>query len=350
LSLLANSWYARRNYGFGDIALDSAEYYADRALQVNASASDALSLKGFIAWDRIQYEESKRYAEKALEITPNNSLALRLLAMYFMFESETIEKSVPLLVKAITLDPMNRDKLQGNQSLYLDLGNIYLRADLLDEAEALFLKALELSSGKKSLEALTSLGYLYYVRGEFDKSIEYRRQQLNVSPDDFGAINEYAGAQFAAENLEEAEKYYRVLQGMIDKGYRETYRSYIFRHRLAHILWMTGRQEEARKLFNEHLNNEMADLAKGTRHFGQEYAIACAYAAMGEKEKAYEWLEKMPFWYITYQFIRVDPMCKALRGEERYERIMASHHDKMQRLQASIKTLEADGQLQIMLE
>jgi predicted nucleotidyltransferase len=113
---------------------------------------------------------------------------------------------------------------------------------------------------------------------------------------------------------------------------------------------MTGRREEAQKLFNEHLTNEMADLAQGTRHFGQEYSIAGTYAAMEEKEKAYEWLEKMPFWYITYQFIRVDPMFKSLRGEERFERIMKKHHEKIQRLQASIKTLEADGQLQLMLK
>ncbi|HLF62948.1 MAG TPA: adenylate/guanylate cyclase domain-containing protein [Saprospiraceae bacterium] len=350
LVLLANCWYSRRNYGFGDVSLDSAEFYADQALRINSSASDALSLKGSIAWDKVQYEESKQFAEKALDIAPNNSPALRLLASYYMFESESIEKSVPLLVKAIALNPKNRDKSQGNQSLYLDLGSIYLRADLLKEAEALFLKALELSSGKKSLETVTLLGYLYHVSGKFDKSIEYRKQQLNLSPDDFGAINEYAGVHYAAGNVEEAEKHYRILQDRIEKGYRETYRSYIFRHRLAHILWMTGRREEAQKLFNEHLTNEMADLAQGTRHFGQEYAIAGTYAAMGEKEKAYEWLEKMPFWYITYQFIRVDPMFKSLRGEDRYERIMAKHHEKIQRLQASIKTLEADGQLQLMLK
>jgi hypothetical protein len=113
---------------------------------------------------------------------------------------------------------------------------------------------------------------------------------------------------------------------------------------------MTGREEEARKLFDEHLRNEMADLSSGTRHFGQEYAIAGAYAAMGEKEKAYGWLEKMPFWYVTYQFIRVDPLFSSLRGEVRFERIMAVHHEKVQRLQSGIKTLEAEGQLQLMLD
>lgn len=350
LVLQAYCWYARRNFGFGEMVLDTAEYYLDQALSLNASNSDALGLKGSLYWDRAQYDESRQLAEKALEITPNNSDALRLLALYYMYESETIEKSIPLLVKAITLNPMNREGSEGSEVLYLDLGSIYLRADLLDEAEGLFLRALELSSGKKSLETVTQLGYLYHVSGKFDKSIEYRKQQLKLSPGDFGAINEFAGIHYAAGNLEEAEKYYRMLQDMIDKGYRETYRSYIFRHRLAHILWMTGRKDEARILFNEHLTNEMADLKKGTRHFGQEYAIAGTYAAMGEKEKAYAWLEKMPFWYITYQFIRVDPMFKSLRGEARFEHIMREHHEKMQRLQSSIKTLEADGQLQLMLK
>ena len=349
-SLLADCWFARREYGFGDIALDSSDYYAGQALQLNADNDEALYRKAMIAWDKANYEESRRLVEKALKIAPNNDRALQLLATYYMEESESVEESIPLLVKAIALDPKNPDQFEGNLNLYVNLGNIYLRADLLTEAEALFLKALEISSGRESLQAVTALGYLYHVSGKFDRSIEFRKKQLSMTSDDFGAINEYAGANYAAGNFSEAEKYYRKLLELIEKGFHETHHSYIFRHRLAHIMLMDGRTEEANKLFKEHLDNEMADLDSGTRHFGQEYAIAGAYAAMGNTEKAFEWLGKMPFWYISYQFIRVDPMFKSLRGMERFEKIMAPHHEKMHRLQQSIKALEANGQLQLMLD
>jgi TolB-like protein/class 3 adenylate cyclase/tetratricopeptide (TPR) repeat protein len=348
--LLARCTYARRTYGYGDAMLDTAGYYADQAFEINPSNSDVLSMKGWIAWDKADYIKSREYADRSIEISPNNGSALRLLALYYMHESESIEKSIPLLVKAIALNPRSTNSLEINMALFLDLGLVYLKADLLEEAEALFKQALELSSGRKSLEAVTLLGYLCHVSGRFQEAIEYRKQQLKLSPDDFGAINEYAGAHYAAGDLKEAEHYYRILLDRIEKGYQESRRSYIFRHRLAHILLQTGREEEAMELFNTHLKNEMADIAEGTRHFGQEYSIAGAYAAMGEKEKAYAWLEKMPFWYITYQFIRVDPLFKSLRGEDRYERLMSPHHDKIKRLQASIKTLEADGQLQLMIK
>ena len=94
----------------------------------------------------------------------------------------------------------------------------------------------------------------------------------------------------------------------------------------------------------------MTDLKKGTRHFGEEYSIAAAYAAMGDKEKAYEWLEKMPFWYITYQFIRVDPLFKEIREEDLFKKIMEPLNDKMRRLQPGIKTLESDGNLKVILD
>lgn len=349
-SLLADCWFARREYGFGDIALDSSEYYAGQALELNAANDEALYRKAMIAWDRTNYEESRRLVDKVLDIAPNNDRALQLLATYYMEETDSVEKSIRLLVKAISLDPRNPDQFEGNLNLYVNLGNIYLRADLLPEAEALFLKALEISSGRESLKAVTALGYLYHISGKFDKSIEFRKKQLSLTSDDFGAINEYAGANYAAGHYAEAEKYYLRLLELIEKGFHETHHSYIFRHRLAHIMLMDGRAGEANKLFQEHLDNEMADLASGTRHFGQEYAIAGAYAAMGNTEKAFEWLEKMPFWYISYQFIRVDPMFKSLRGMERFEKIMAPHHEKMQRLQQSIKALEANGQLQLMLD
>lgn len=349
-TLLADCWFARRSYGFGERVLDSAEYYADFALRLDQNNSDALCRKGRIAWENARYNESKTYAEKALSSSPNNSEALELLAIYYLYESESVERSIPLFVKAITLNPRDQNNFEGNISLYINLGNIYLRADLLVEAEALFKKALELSPGMKSLDALTLLGYLYYVKGDFDKSFVFRKQQLALTPDDFGAINEYAGVNYAAGNFDEAEKYYRKLMTKINSGFEETHRSYIFRHRLAHIYLMTNRGEEARNLFDKHLKNEMADLKTGTRHFGQEYAIAGAYAAMDDRENAYAWLEKMPFWYITYQYIRVDPLFVTIRKEDRFNQIMVPHHEKMKRLQISIKTLESDGQLQFILD
>lgn len=348
-TIIADSWFARSEYGYGEKALDSAAFYVDQALSIQPLNENALIRNGWIAWKRADFHESKQYAEKALAVAPNSSRAMRLLALFHMQVSETVEQAVPLLLEAISLDPNNQNNLEGNMVLYQDLGNIYLQADLLDEAQIFYEKALELASINNSLEAIKWLGYIHHIKGDFEKSITYRLRRLDITPQDFGAINEYAGAQYAAGNYKEAEKYYRLLLEKIARGFRETSESYIFRHRLAHILWLTGRKEEAMKIFQEHLKNEMMDLAGGTRYFGQEYAIAGAYAAMGDKEKAFEWLAAMPFWFITYQYSRVDPIIDSLRDDPRFQSIMQPHRTRILRLQQSLRDLETQGQIEVLL-
>ena len=132
---------------------------------------------------------------------------------------------------------------------------------------------------------------------------------------------------------------------MIKNGFNEDIETHTFRHRYAHILWKNGKKEEARIQFAMALQKLEADVKNGTRHSGQEYDLAGIYNFLGDKEKAFEWLEKMPFGTYIYKLAKVDPLYKDLIGTPRYEKIMAPHHEKIKKMQMAIRALEANGDL-----
>jgi hypothetical protein len=113
-----------------------------------------------------------------------------------------------------------------------------------------------------------------------------------------------------------------------------------FRHRLAFALWKQGRRDEARHLVEEHLADEKAIIADGTRYRGQEYDIAAAYAFTGKREAAYEWLERMPYWTVTYRLLRVDPLFDELRREARFKRILAEKEKEVRKIQKALEEAE----------
>lgn len=60
--------------------------------------------------------------------------------------------------------------------------------------------------------------------------------------------------------------------------------------------------------------------------FGPNYIVnlACAYAWAGEKGAALEQLEKLPFPYIGYGTLELNPEWDPLRGDPPFEKIAAS--------------------------
>jgi tetratricopeptide (TPR) repeat protein len=107
--------------------------------------------------------------------------------------------------------------------------------------------------------------------------------------------------------------------------------------------------DAARGLLHAALGNSKAALAhlataaahpEGRSHFHHaQFTIACAYARLGMKEKAVEWLRQtsengMP----NYPLFRNDPNLKSLQGDQGYEALMKrleEQHAEFKRLVGS---------------
>jgi len=344
---LSETWYQKYWLGDGDhTTLDSSYLFAQKAIELNPYNDGAYVNQGFIEWRRRNFSASKQAVEKALDLAPNNPEALILLARYYGTIEQSPEKQLPLLIKAITLDPQNKATPDGNLSAFLNIAGIYHNADLNLEAEKLYRKALHLYPNADG--SFGGLAWFTFTQGNFEESIPLRKRRLELAGGENARlrfIDGYAIQLFYAKKYEEAEKYYRILQNRIDSGFVENPHQHIYRHRLAAILLETGREKEGQQLMEEHLQLCLAQIKDGTIHYSQEYDLAAAYAYLGDKEKAYEWLEKVKYQPFMHKFMRIDPFFDSLRNEDRFKKVMAKGDEQVRRFRNTLKSMEVEGKL-----
>ena len=142
-----------------------------------------------------------------------------------------------------------------------------------------------------------SLGEAYYYWRRSDRLIEQVRAMLELNPDDINAYRLLARAHMQKGMYEEAlEANGRAGH---DKGER------------AFILAVAGRRDEALRLTEELMRSDLA--------VRRPFSIACLYAALGETETAFVWLQRA---YDTRQAdlasIKIDPALDPIRSDPRY--------------------------------
>jgi len=351
-SSIGRIWLYKHRLGV-ESALDSTLHFANEAKKLNPYNEEAYILNGLVQWYRGDRDSCKINIEKALEISPNNTQALNTLANLYG-EENNLEKQIELSLKALSLDPRNNSsqESQSSQEVMLDLAGIYDNADMDKEALDLRLKALKLYPN--SPRTHTNLGWHYRTRGMHDKAIDHRLRfaellgEENLTHDYLDGLGfEY----FLAGKYEEAEYYYRKLQSRIDSGIVENPDLHIFRHRLAVILNETGRKDEARKMFDMHIQKCMDEHKVGViLRMNQVYDLAGIYAYLGEKEKAYEWLDKLEYRTYLHKFLRIDPLYNNLREEDRFKKKIAEGEEQVRRMRNKIESMKVEGKLLLNVE
>ena len=159
-------------------AFKTAEFYAERALQLDEGAGEAhtamAAVRFFYHWD---WKGAYRSFQKAISLTPGSAEAHQLYGMYLRALGE-LEESADELRTAVALDPLSfpiRDELAKT------LG----AAGKLDEAEA-ELKAI-LGANPSFRAATETLGWLEIARGNPEAALAI-----------FDTLPLWAGHRFAA--------------------------------------------------------------------------------------------------------------------------------------------------------
>src|SRR5262249_3536807 len=148
-------------------------------------------------------------------------------------------------------------------------------------------------------------GWAYYFAGMYDQAIDqFRKTPLDVDDSNF-QIYWRLGMVYLEES------WYEQAISLIKKAETLSGELPLTRASLAHAHAKCGNQPEARRMLVE-VNITMAQAPYLT--------VAAAYAALGEKAKAFEWLG------MAYQqrdnrivHIKVGPMLESLRSDPRFE-------------------------------
>jgi len=339
---LASAYYNRYQWEtyFKENYLDSMLVLVDKALSIDDQLDEAYYLKGQYYQANGRIEEALESFDKALKINPN----------YYL----------PYLYKGYIFSWVLGDYING-------LDNYH--------------KALNLVHGDVRQLVLNSIVRAYLDVGFMDKAKYYVQEALTLSGNEASYFDWLAFIEFNLENFEEALKlakkaneidstyldaliFYSVPPGHNEEAYILAKKLVVYykkrgelnlveSHRVGYALWQVGKKKEAEYYFNQQIKYDEESIKRG-RDIEQwnvaYYDMAGTYAFLGEKEKAYKYLDEFDkkntygLWWVS--LAKHDPLFASIRNEERFQKILQNMERKYQAEHERVrKWLEEQGML-----
>jgi TolB-like protein/Flp pilus assembly protein TadD len=315
-----------------------------RNRSVNAGAYDAY-LKGRYYYNRFTvdgFSKSIEYFEQAIELDPDYATAYAgladALASLEQIGAARHEDVHPQALEAASKALAMDDTLpEAHAAMASVRANDWERSAAEREAR----KAIELNPG-------FPLAHLYYSNmlrhlGRRQESIAEARRALELDPLSPLTNEELADAQLSARQYDAAIEQYQktlelypnqaaprdslgwayVYEGKFEQGMEEIRKSIALygedaslSPEIAFIYCKTGRKGDAQKILNQLLSKSKT-VPIAAHHF------ALIYVGMGNKEKAFAWLEKSYEQHSPMMaWLEVDQRFDSLREEPRFQELM----------------------------
>lgn len=267
-----------------------------------AALANAYNLCGDYAWAAPNevFPKARRAAEQALQ--RNDQLAEAHLALAFTLAAYELDWAAAQaqFQRALELKPDSADAHHWYAWFLLQQGRQNLKAAEEHIAEARRLAPLDPI-------ILCNLGKIEYYGGRPAAAVEKYREALQTYPRYPKTHLDLGLAYAELGQLDRAnEEFDKAANGLAADD-----RDLIAAR--AYALARNGRPAEARPL--------LAQLERWAPHKPLDYEIATIYAALGEKDAAFTWLQRAfdgaaPSAWRSY--VKVDPKLDGLRGDERF--------------------------------
>ena len=259
---ISRAYGMRAGFGWGPFeeSRRQARAAVDRALELAPDSAEALArLASHQLLMEWDWDAADRSARRALELVPNNVTALRSSGIVALILGRSSEAE-SLFERAIELDPLN-------SNTYHSLGDVYRATGRLEEAERAERKVLELNPSRSLSRA--TLAQTIAARGRGEEALR--------------------------EAMQEREEIYRLLALAI----------------VHHSLGQTAESDAAVARMEE----EYA--------WGAAYQIAEVWAARGNPDRAFEWLERAYVQRDTgLMHVKITPYFDVLHGDPRWKSLL----------------------------
>jgi eukaryotic-like serine/threonine-protein kinase len=243
--------------------------------------------------------KAKEAATKALELDntlpqAHNALASILESNWNWVEAEKEYKN------AIRLDPNYANAYQWYSVLLANIGR-------KDESIKIAQQAME--RDPLSLIIINSVGDRFFDAQQYDKATEYYRKGVEMDPG-FATGHNSLGSVYLKKKM------YKEASNEFEKAYDLTQDNvrYLLNKALLNAVW--GKKEEAQKYLDE-----LRDSSK--EHYVSTYDTASVYVFLGQKDKAFEWLEKAYQEHsIQLEYLRTDWTFETLHHDPRFNDLL----------------------------
>ena len=301
-----------------------------------------LYLKGLYHWNKRTAESLKTsvdYFNQAIEKDPNYAQAYAGMALaYVIFPQYSVGKPA---------ESMPKGKAAARKALELDdtlaeahtaLGQVLFSYDRnVAESDREYQRAIELNQNYATGHQWYAGGNLV-ATGRFDQAITEGRRAVELDPLSLIANVELSAIYGYARQNDQAIAQLRKVIDMDPKWYLARMvlcQTYTFKGQfaeaiaecerargldddpavlsyLARAYILSGKRDEAMKVLAQ-----LHELAR--QRYVPAYGLAFVYAALGDKDQAFQWLERSlqdGGWEIT--FLKVDPALDVLRSDPRF--------------------------------
>ncbi len=173
---LADAYAIKKGFGASQAWIDSAITMSEKAIEIDPFSSEAYNALGN-AYNRIWYVKNRYKSiraafQKAIELNPNNWLAMVRLADVLRIQGDS-EAALKMLKKALSLNPLH-------SGTYSSIGSIYSQAGDYEKAEHWIREGMSLQPGTHELDA--SLASLYFQQGMIEKAVAMYEEAVRADP------------------------------------------------------------------------------------------------------------------------------------------------------------------------
>lgn len=265
------------------------------ALAYAAMANSYISLGWFLSPDET-FPKAAAAARKALELDETISDAHRALGSYKLNYEWNWSEAEREFKRAMQLDP-------NNDGAYSEYGEYLITIGRFDEAIALRKRASDLA-GPSSFPVITNLGNTYHFARRYEEAIKHYQRALELNP------------RLARGHVAMGMAYVQL--GKYEEAIAEIKQAISLRDEIRYIAALgyayaaAGKRTEARKVIDD-----LVELSKGK--YVRPFFIAGIYAALGEPDQAFAWLEKAyKDRHPQMTLLGVDPVFDPLRSDPRF--------------------------------
>jgi adenylate cyclase len=289
--------------------LKSALRHFEKALEKDpdyalawAGMADTYSLMGEYTniSRRVLYKDQMNAVHKALELDPDLAEAHISLAISLMLNDWNWAEAEKEFRLGLSLNPNYATGHHWLAELLMFMGNT-------EEAFREISLAVDLDPISQGI--LKDKGIFYYYNGEFDKAIETALTTLELDPE-FVPVNRLLSLAYIGKGMyEDAIRENRIWGDKTGNKIKTDVAH-------AHILASAGRNDEAKKIIED---TGIENMLSSNDYRG----VALVYAALGEKDEAFEWLEKS---YEKHEeslcSLKIDCKFDSLRDDPRFDAML----------------------------
>ncbi len=242
------------------------------------------------------FPKAKEAAEKAVSLDDQLAEAHTALAFVRFRYEWSWDDADREFQKAVRLNSKYGQTYQWYANLLTATGRF-------DEAEQQTRRAKDIDP--TSLIIQSHYGFIYYFARRYDDVIASCKKTLSLDPN-FFAARRYLGLAYTQKSM------YAEAIAEFQKALEASGNSPLIKAELGHALAASGNRAEAQEILDELIQ-------LSSQRYISPYPIATIYAGLGDKEKAFEWINKAVEDRADFLvYAQVDPRLDPLRGDPRF--------------------------------